>query len=66
MRSTNPLLDRVKTLTPRSIPSRLCEKKPLVPTQNIAKPVLGVLSGKKSPTALGKVVDAFRQSSPRQ
>ena len=47
MRSINPLLDRVKTPTPRSIPSRLCEKKPLVSRQNIVKPVLGVLSVKK-------------------
>ena len=47
MRSINPLLDRVETSTPLSIPSRLCEKKPLVPRQNIVKPVLGVLSGKK-------------------
>ena len=47
MRSINPLLDRMKRPTPRSIPSRLCAKKPLVPRQNIVKPVLGVLSGKK-------------------
>ena len=47
MRSINPLLDRVKMPTPRSIPSRLCVKKPLVPRQNIVKPVLGVLSEKK-------------------
>lgn len=47
MRSINPLLDRMKRPTPRSIPSRLCVKKPLVPRQNIVKPVLGVLGGKK-------------------
>ena len=47
MRSINPLLDRGKRPTPRSIPSGLCEKKPLVPIENIVKPVLGVLSGKK-------------------
>ena len=47
MRSINPLIDRMKTPTPRSIPSRLCVKNPLVPRQNIVKPVLGVLSGKK-------------------
>ena len=48
MRSSNPLLDRVKTPTPRSIPSRLFEKKPLVPRQNIVKLLLGILSGKSS------------------
>ena len=47
MQSINPLLDRRKRPTPRSIPSRLWEKTPPVPRQNIVKPVLGILSGKK-------------------